>query len=222
MPENPPQATAGSHPHTPTAGFAPLAPVGDTPILSLVPPITQADGVRHPDPRDTQRIAQTPLPTNAQVPVAPVRRRVPVTPLIQLPSGGTLEPVLQVAPVIPGHSLAPQPLQTGPAAYGVQPTTFPFWSAPAFQTMPATHVAVPPPLPVQTYVAFVTLLPQPPQWQLPPQYIQQQPQYHPQPLQQQFQPQQFQQPHFQQPQFQQPQFQQPVWPAPLPPQQPRA
>lgn len=166
---------------TPAAGFAPVTPVGDTPLLSLVPPITQGEAVRHPDPISGQAGAQQPLPTNAQIPVAPVRRRRPVTPLIQLPTTGSLQAALQVAPLIPGQSMAPQPLATGPAAYGVQPTTFPFWSAPAFNLAPPAPAYMPPPLPVQTYVAFVTLMPQQqPQW-MPQQQWAPQPQWIPQP-----------------------------------------
>lgn len=153
---------------TPAAGFAPVTPVGDAALLSLVPPITQGEGVRHPDPLAQPTGQQQPLPTSAQIPVAPVRRRQPVTPLIQLPRNGSLEAALQVAPLIPGQSLAPQQL-AAPAAYGVQPTTFPFWSAPAFNLMPQAPMMMPPPLPVQTFVAFVTLMPQMPQ--LPQQIV---------------------------------------------------
>lgn len=179
---------------TPAAGFAPVTPVGDTPLLSLVPPITHGETVVHPDPIAGQAGVQQPLPTSAQIPVAPVRRRRPVTPLIQLPANASLQAAMQVAPIIPGQSMAPQPIASGPGAYGVQPTTFPFWSAPAFNLAPQAPAFMPPPLPVQTYVAFVTLLPQQQQWA----------------PQQQWMPQQFAypQPYAPQPQY----FQQPVMP----------
>lgn len=166
---------------TPAAGFAPVTPVGDTPLLSLVPPITQGEAVVHPDPISGRSGVQQPLPTSAQIPVAPVRRRRPVTPLIQLPSNASLQAALQVAPIIPGQSMAPQPIAAAPGAYGVQPTTFPFWSAPAFNLAPQAPSFMPP-LPVQTYVAFVTLLPQqPPQWAPQQQWAPQPGQWMPQP-----------------------------------------
>ena len=100
-----------------------------------------------------------------------------MTPLIELPPHGSLAAALQVAPLIPGQSLAPHQL-AAPAAYGVQPTTFPFWSAPAFNLMPQAPMMMPPPLPMQTFVAFVTLMPQQMAW--PPvhgwQQVQPQPQ----------------------------------------------
>ncbi len=185
------------------AGFTPVTPVGDAPILSLVPPIQQGDQVRHPDPL-AQPGAQQPLPTNAQVPVAPVRRRMPVTPLIQLPGGAPIAAALAVAPIIPGQSLQPQPLQAGMSPYGVQPTTFPFQSAPAFQMqmpygMTPYGMTAAPPMPMQTYVAYVTLITQPPPMQ---------PYFHPAIPMQQY------------PGYFQPQYQQPSqWPQPQSPQQ---
>ena len=58
---------------------------------------------------------------------------------------------------IAGQSLNPQPIQAGPSAYGVQPTTFPFYSAPPFSYQPQPQAFMPPPMPMQQYVAFVTL-----------------------------------------------------------------
>lgn len=185
----PPQAP---RPATPAAGFAPVMPVGDTPLLSLVPPVMQGEAVRHPDPMAQRAGEQKPLPTSPQIPVAPVRRRRPVTPLIALPTNVSLQAALQVAPIIPGQSLSPQPIQAGPSAYGVQPTTFPFYSAPPFQYQPQPQGFMPPPMPMQQYVAFVTLMAQ------QPQFMPQQQQYGmPMPMpypQQQFAPQQYPQP----------------------------
>jgi hypothetical protein len=209
LPNNP-TVPPGPPPATPAAGFAPVTPVGDTPLLSLVPPIQQGDSIRHPDPILQPAVARQPLPTTAQIPVAPVRRRRPVTPLIQLAQDGALESALRVAPVIPGGPAGAQPVNAGPAAYGLQPTTFPFWSAPAFNLVPPAPVMTPPPLPVQTFVAYVTLLPQQPQWQPQPA----QPVFFPQAAPQFFQPQAA-------PQAQQPQ---PYVPMPVfaPPQPPAA
>jgi hypothetical protein len=158
---------------------------------------------------------QQPLPTSAQIPVAPVRRRRPVTPLIALPTNASLQAALQVAPLIPGQSLNPQPIQAGPSAYGVQPTTFPFYSAPPFSYQPQPQGFMPPPMPMQQYVAFVTLMAQ------QPQYMPQQPQYG-MPMQPQYPapypqyPQQYGQPQYpQQPQ----QYPQPQQFAPQQPQQ---
>lgn len=168
---------ATSYNPTPTAGFAPVTPIGDQPILSLVPPVAHDGGVRHPDPIAPQLGEQQPLPTSQSVPVAPVRRRRPVTPLIQLPLGGSIQAALQVAPLIPGQQLQQPQIQPTPAAYGVQPTTFPFASAPAFNLMPQFYGMMPTPLPMQTFVAYVTLIPQQPQFgyaqwpqPYPPQY----------------------------------------------------
>ncbi|MFT4049975.1 MAG: hypothetical protein QM648_09090 [Solirubrobacterales bacterium] len=155
---------ATSHNPTPTAGFAPVTPIGDQPILSLVPPMAGDAGVRLPDPIAPQLTEQQPLPTSQAIPVAPVRRRRPVTPLIQLPMGGSLAGALQVAPLLPGQHLQQPQIQPTPAAYGLQPTTFPFMSAPAFNLMPQVYGMMPQPLPMQTFVAFVTLMPQQPQF----------------------------------------------------------
>lgn len=191
------------NPSTPSAGFTPVTPVGDSPLLSLVPPIQQGDAVRHPDPLAQRSTEQQPLPTSAQIPVAPVRRRMPVTPLIQLPGGAPLAAAMAIAPIIPGQSMQPQPLApntwAGPAPYGVQPTTFPFQSAPGFQMQPQYPMYGLPPLPMQTYVAYITLMTQPPQMQ---------PYFHPG----------FQQPGFQQPFMQQP-YPQQYMPQPYPQQQ---
>jgi hypothetical protein len=183
---NNPQDPGSPRPATPAAGFAPVTPVGDAALLSLVPPIQQGESVRHPDPIAQSSGEQQPLPTSAQIPVAPVRRRRPVTPLISLPTNAPLQAALQVAPIIPGQSLAPQPIATGPAAYGVQPTTFPFAAAPAFTHAPQAQPFMPQPLPMQTYVAFVTLMTQQQQYMPQPQFM---PQYPPMP--QQFAPQPF-------------------------------
>jgi hypothetical protein len=227
---------------TPAAGFAPVTPVGDTPLLSLVPPVMQGEAVRHPDPVTQRGGEQQPLPTSAQIPVAPVRRRRPVTPLIALPANAPLQAALQVAPIIPGQSLSPQPIQAGPSAYGVQPTTFPFYAAPPFAVQPQMQSFMPPPMPMQQYVAFVTLMAQQPQYMPQPQFAQQpqygmpmqpyspQPQFQPMPYPQypqqygqqglppqpyaQQQPAQFQPQQVQPQQFQQQQFPQyqPPWP----------
>lgn len=174
---NDPVTPQTPRPATPAAGFAPVTPVGDTPLLSLVPPVMQGEAVRHPDPMSVRGGEQQPLPTSAQIPVAPVRRRRPVTPLIALPTNASLQAALQVAPIIPGQSLSPQPIQAGPSAYGVQPTTFPFYSAPPFQAQPQMQSFMPPPMPMQQYVAFVTLMAQQPQHAMPMQPYPPQPQY---------------------------------------------
>lgn len=198
---NDPSAPQAPRVATPAAGFAPVTPIGDTPLLSLVPPAMQGEGVRHPDPMAQGAGEQQPLPTNPQIPVAPVRRRRPVTPLIALPTNASLQAALQVAPIIPGQSLSPQPIQAGPSAYGVQPTTFPFYSAPPFSYQPQPQGFMPPPMPMQQYVAFVTLMAQQPQYMPPQQYampMPMQPQFQPMPYpqypQQQFAPQQYPQP----------------------------
>lgn len=208
QPPFPPQAA------TPAAGFAPVTPVGDTPLLSLVPPITHGESIVHPDPISGQPGAAQPLPTSAQIPVAPVRRRRPVTPLIQLPANASLDAAMQVAPLIPGQHLQTPQIQPTPAAYGVQPTTFPFNAAPAFNLAPQQPAFMPPPLPVQTYVAFVTLMPQQPQW-MPQQWA-------PQPMQQWAPQPQFMQPqpYAPQPYSPQPYPQQPYAPQPQPGWQP--
>ncbi len=181
LPNDPP-APQAPRPATPAAGFAPVTPVGDTPLLSLVPPVMHGEAVRHPDPMAQRGGEQQPLPTSAQIPVAPVRRRRPVTPLIALPSNASLQAALQVAPIIPGQSLSPQPIQAGPSAYGVQPTTFPFYSAPPFSYQPQPQAFMPPPMPMQQYVAFVTLMAQQPQYMPPQQYgMTMQPQFQPMP-----------------------------------------
>ncbi|MBJ7459170.1 MAG: hypothetical protein JHD02_08285 [Thermoleophilaceae bacterium] len=172
---NDPAGSASPRPATPAAGFAPVTPIGDTPLLSLVPPAMQGEAVRHPDPISRRAGEQQPLPTSAQIPVAPVRRRRPVTPLIALPTNASLQAALQVTPIIPGQSLSPQPIQAGPSAYGVQPTTFPFYSAPPFAVQPQMQGFMPPPMPMQQYVAFVTLMAQPPQQLQQPQFMPQQP-----------------------------------------------
>ncbi|MBJ7354568.1 MAG: hypothetical protein JHC98_07050 [Thermoleophilaceae bacterium] len=197
---NEPAAPQAPRPATPVAGFAPVTPVGDTPLLSLVPPVMQGESVRHPDPVAQRGGEQQPLPTSAQIPVAPVRRRRPVTPLIALPTNASLQAALQVAPIIPGQSLSPQPIQAGPHAYGVQPTTFPFYSAPPFAVQPQMQGFMPPPMPMQQYVAFVTLMAQQPQYAMPMQPYPPQPQYpapypqFPQQYPQQFAPQPYPQP----------------------------
>lgn len=201
----PPQAP---HPATPAAGFAPVTPVGDTPLLSLVPPVMHGEAVRHPDPMVQRAGEQQPLPTSPQIPVAPVRRRRPVTPLIALPTNASLQAALQVAPIIPGQSLSPQPIQAGPSAYGVQPTTFPFYSAPPFSYQPPPQGFMPPPMPMQQYVAFVTLMAQ------QPQYMPQQQYGMPMPMQPQFQPTPY--PQYPQQQFAPPQYPQPQQFAPQP------
>ncbi|MGK2877277.1 MAG: hypothetical protein ACSLFF_01665 [Solirubrobacterales bacterium] len=196
-----PTGTSTPRPATPAAGFAPVTPVGDTPLLSLVPPAMHGEAVRHPDPISQRAGEQQPLPTSAQIPVAPVRRRRPVTPLIALPTNASLQAALQVAPIIPGQSLNPQPIQAGPSAYGVQPTTFPFHSAPQFSVQPQLQGFMPPPVPMQQYVAFVTLMAQQPQYMQQPQFMPQQawaPQPPYQPMPQHYAP----QPYAPQPQFQ--------------------
>jgi hypothetical protein len=133
----------------------------------------RGESVRHPDPVFGQSGEQQPLPTSAQIPVAPVRRRRPVTPLISLPTNAPLQAALEVAPIIPGQSMNPQPIAAGPSTYGVQPTTFPFYSAPSFAIQPQPAF-MPPPLPMQHYVAFVTLMAQPPQFMQQPRFMPQQ------------------------------------------------
>jgi hypothetical protein len=163
----------------------------------------QGESVRHPDPIAQRGGEQQPLPTSAQIPVAPVRRRRPVTPLIALPTNVPLQAAMQVAPIIPGQSLSPQPVAAGPSPYGVQPTTFPFYSAPPFAVQPQMQQFMAPPMPMQQYVAFVTLMAQQPQYAMPmqPQYpMNMQPQYptpypqYPQQMAPQFAPQQYPQP----------------------------
>jgi hypothetical protein len=212
--DNPQDYTAPHPPRpaTPAAGFAPVTPVGDAALLSLVPPIQQGESIRHPDPISSSSGEQQPLPTSAQIPVAPVRRRRPVTPLISLPTNASLQAALQVAPIIPGQSLAPQPIATGPAAYGVQPTTFPFNAAPAFNYAPPAQNFMPQPLPMQMYVAFVTLMNQQPQF-MPQQYQQPMQPYPPMP--QQYAPQPYMQPQPYAPQPW-PQQQYPQYPPPPP------
>jgi hypothetical protein len=161
----------------------------------------QGEAVRHPDPMAQRGGEQQPLPTSAQIPVAPVRRRRPVTPLIALPTNASLQAALQVAPIIPGQSLNPQPIQAGPSPYGVQPTTFPFYAAPPFAVQPQMQSFMPPPMPMQQYVAFVTLMAQQPQYMQQPQYgmpMPMQPQYQPMAYPQY--PQQFAQQQYPQPQ----------------------
>jgi hypothetical protein len=151
--------------HAPTAGFIPVTPVGDAAVLSLVPPAMQGDHVVHPDPVSTYGIEQRPLPTSPEIPVAPLRRRKPVTPLISLPMGASLASTLSVAPLLPnqqpvlaGASPQVQPL---PGAYGVTPTAFPFTSAPPFAIAPQAWGMMPQAMPVQMFVAYVMLMPVP-------------------------------------------------------------
>lgn len=157
--------------HNPQAGFTPVTPVGDAAILSLVPPIARGDSIRHPDPLSAPSGEQQPLPTSPQIPVAPVRRRRPVTPLIQLPGGSPLSAALQVAPLIPGQPVAAPQVQPLPSAYGVQPTSFPFPAAPPFNiAQPPYFGMMPQPLPMQMFVAYVMLMPMPapqPYWPQP-------------------------------------------------------
>lgn len=157
--------------HAPAAGFVPVTPIGDAAVLSLVPPATQGDQVVHPDPVSTYGVEQRPLPTSPEIPVAPVRRRKPVTPLISLPTGASLASALSVAPLLPNQ----QPLLAGglpqvqplPGAYGVTPTAFPFAAAPPFASAPPFAAApqawgmMPQPMPVQMFVAYVMLMPVP-------------------------------------------------------------
>jgi hypothetical protein len=158
------------------AGFAPILPIGETPVLSLVPPAMHGDHVVHPDPIGPRSGEQQPLPTSPQIPIAPVRRRRPVTPLIQLPIGYSLQSTLQVAPLLPGQ-LSPAAglpqIQPLPGAYGLAPTTFPFASAPAFAMAPQAFGMMPQQVPMQMFVAYVMLMPmyqQPMQWQQHPAY----------------------------------------------------
>jgi hypothetical protein len=139
-----------------------VTPIGDQPLLSLVPPAAPNPGEapRHPDPIARTQTGQ-PLPTNEFVPIAPVRRRQPVTPLISLAYGMPLHAAMSVAPIIPAQQVAPQTVQFGPGAYGVQPTMFPFPAAPAFSYSPQVAPAWAAP-PVQTYIAFVNVVPQQP------------------------------------------------------------
>ena len=225
-------------PATPAAGFAPVTPIGDTPLLSLVPPIgAPGEPVRHPDPIATGG-PQQPLPTSRQIPVAPVRRRTSVTPLIAIPTGVPLQAALSVAPVIPVQPAQQQlPPAVPPAAYSVQPMSFPLPSAPAFHA-PQPYFALPqqqawgyaPPMGLQTYVAFVNLVPQPPQPAMPPAWAppgyapQPQPMYPPAPQQYGYPQQAFaQQQYAQQPYAPQPYAPQPPYqPYPQPyPQQPQ-
>ncbi len=168
----------------PRAGFAPVIPVGDAPVLSLVPPAMQGDHVVHPDPVSASGVEQQPLPTSAEIPVAPVRRRRPVTPLISLPAGAPLSAALQVAPLLPGQLPSMLPgapmIQPLPSAYGIAPTAFPFAAAPPFAMSPPAFGMMPQAMPVQAFVAYVVLvpaaMPHPAQtqaagWQLPVQPI---------------------------------------------------
>lgn len=150
------------HSHAPAAGFAPVTPVGDTPLLSLVPPAMQGDHVVHPDPVSSEGVEQQPLPTSAAIPVAPVRRRRPVTPLIALQTGAPLAAALQVAPLLPGQTTSQPQLQPLPSAYGTAPTSFPFAAAPSFAVaQPPYFGMMPQPLPMQMFVAYVMLMPAP-------------------------------------------------------------
>ena len=192
-----------------------VTPIGDQPLLSLVPPAAPHPGEapRHPDPIARPQQGQ-PLPTNQFVPVAPVRRRQPVTPLINLPYGMPLQAAMNVAPIIPAHQVAPQTVQFGPGAYGVQPTMFPFPAAPAFSHMPQVAPAWAAP-PVQTYIAFVNVVPQQPTMPAPQVTFAPQMQQMPaQPWPQQPWPQQqWPQPYSPQQQWPQ-QYAQPAWPQP--------
>lgn len=143
----------------PRAGFAPITPIGDAPVLSLVPPAMQGDHVVYPEPVSSVGVEQQPLPTSAAVPVAPVRRRRPVTPLISLPSGAPLSAALSVAPLMPGQMLGAPQIQPLPSAYGITPTTFPFMAAPSFAMAPQAWGMMPQPMPMQMYVAYVCLMP---------------------------------------------------------------
>jgi len=178
--------------HAPTAGFAPVTPIGDAAVLSLVPPVRQGDHVVHPDPVSSVGVQQQPLPTSAQIPVAPVRRRRAVTPLISLPIGAPLASALSVAPLLPGQlspaSGAPQ-IQPLPSAYGIAPTAFPFSAAPAFTMAPQAWGMMPQPMPPQMFVAYVMLMPTPAPMPMQPMAA----------------------PGWQQPGWQQPSWQQPGW-----------
>jgi hypothetical protein len=150
----------------PAAGFVPVTPVGEATVLSLVPPVMQGDHVVHPDPVSSAGIEQQPLPTSEQIPVAPVRRRRPVTPLIALPIGAPLSAALSIAPLLPGQlpslAAAGSQIQPLPGAYGIAPTAFPFASAPAFTIAPQAFGMMPQPMPMQMFVAYVMLMPAPP------------------------------------------------------------
>lgn len=150
--------------HAPYAGFAPVTPIGDAAVLSLVPPAMQGDHVVHPDPVGMDGVEQQPLPTSPEIPVAPVRHRQPVRPLISLPPGVPLSAALSVAPLLPGQLApafgAPQ-VQPLPSAYGLAPTAFPFGAAPAFSVVPPAWGMMPQAMPVQMFVAYVCLMPAP-------------------------------------------------------------
>lgn len=139
----------------------PVTPIGDAPVLSLVPPAMQGDHVIHPEPVSTAGVEQQPLPTSPEIPVAPVRRRRPVTPLISLPTDSPLSGVMQVAPLMPGQVVGAPQIQPMPAAYGLMPTTFPFMSAPPFAMAPQFFGMMPQAMPMQAFVAYVVLVPSP-------------------------------------------------------------
>lgn len=173
--------------HARAAGFAPVRPIGDAAVLSLVPPARQGDHVVHPDPMSSAGAPQRPLPTSPQIPVAPVRRRRAVTPLISLPMGAPLTSALSVAPLLPGQlapaQAAPQ-IQPLPSAYGLAPTAFPFSTAPAFTMAPQAWGMMPQPMPPQMFVAYVMLMPQPVMQPMPVQpHLAMQPQMAMQPAQ---------------------------------------
>jgi hypothetical protein len=214
-PQTNPQVPQGaSFPATSAAAFVPVTPVAPQPILSLVPPIaspTPGETVRHPDPIASPPIAPYQQPSSIDVPIAPVRRRMPITPLIAAAPGAPIQNALSVAPLIPG------PQAHYPAAAGMpQPTSFPFHAAqpfsapqpfaipqpyaPAYPQQPPAYGFAPTVAPVQTFVAIVTLYPAPPQQAYSP-YPQAQPQFA------SFQP---------MPGYAPPVQQQPSWPMPQP------
>lgn len=217
-------------PSTPAAAFVPSEQkvIQATPqqILSLVPPIASPNpgqAVLHPDPIATPPHAPFQQPIAIDVPIAPVRRRMPVTPLIATAPGVPIQHALSVAPLIPG----PQAQHGYPTTAGMpQPMSFPFQSAqpfampqpyaPGYPQQPPAYGFAPMVAPIQTFVAIVTLYPMPQQQtfsqyapnQYPPQQLasfQPLPGYPPPPPQQ-MSP-------YGQPQMQQ----QPAWP--MPPQQ---
>lgn len=172
---NQPQPAGIPTPSTPAAAFVPvgpqITPVSEQPILSLVPPIASpnpGEAVRHPDPIAAPPVAPYQQPSTIDTPIAPVRKRMPVTPLIATAPGVPIQNSLSVAPLIPGPTGAP----------GMpQPTSFPFYAAQPFSA--PQPFAIPQPYapqypqqpgygfaptvaPVQTFVAIVTLYPAPP------------------------------------------------------------
>lgn len=155
---------------TPAAGFVPAHQPMQQPVLSLVPPIASAsgEGIRHPDP-----LGQQPQPTASAgpTPIAPVKPRAPIRPLIAMPMGMPIANAMTIAPIVQSANQYPMPGMPGQMPMGQIPaaTAFPMYSAPPFAApygypqppafMPPMYMQ--PSYAPQTYVAMVSLWPQP-------------------------------------------------------------